>query len=329
MIPFRKEVTLGLMLTPVEDAYGRTIYNLRISVNQECNFSCFFCHEEGLWGQRPGDKTYLPPEEIQTTVNALTHFGIREIKITGGEPLLRKDIESIVKNLSVLNPIEDISMTTNGYYLEEHATHLKRAGLDRVNVSLNSLRPEVFAQITQTSRNHLQKVIAGIKEAKKVGLEPVKVNFVALKKVNIQEIPDIIEFAKENDLHLHLIEYHAPNEEEELYKRYFYPLDDLEDTLTSKAERVEIRTLQHRKKTILPDGTEAEFVMPMANPEFCKNCHRIRITADGKFKPCLMRNDNHVDFTSAFHSENPEEAIVESYTRALKLREPYFCQTEG
>lgn len=313
-------------MKPIKDAAGRTIYNLRISVNQDCNFDCFFCHEEGLWGEGTKDRTYLTPDDLQTTVSTLTQFGIREVKITGGEPLLREDIETIVRRISALKSIEDLSMTTNGYYLEELATQLKDAGLDRVNVSLNSLRPKVFAQITQTSRKHMQKVIAGIKEAKKVGLEPVKVNFVALKNVNIEEIPDIIEFAKENGLNLYLIEYHAPTKEEELYKRYYYPLDELEDTLTSKADHVEIRTLQHRKRAILPDGTEAEFIMPMANPEFCENCHRIRITADGKFKPCLMRTDNYVDFTSAFSSENPKVIIKKAFKEALKLREPYFSK---
>lgn len=308
----------------IRDPFDRRIYNLRVSVNKGCNFNCFFCHEEGLWKKTSTGTNFLSPKEIETMVEVLTKYGINEVKITGGEPLLRKEILDIVHKIASIDEIEDLSMTSNGFYLEKFAPKLQNAGLDRINVSLNSLDPDTFAEITQTKPESLAKVIKGIKKAKNVGLEPVKVNFVALKNINIDEIPDIVTFAKEHNLKLHLIEYHAPNEDDELYQKYYYPLDDLMEKLETEARNIEVRSLQHRKQTILQDGTEAEFIRPMANPEFCENCHRIRITADGKFKPCLMRTDNHVDFTSAFEAENPSKVIKNKFFKAIENRKPHF-----
>lgn len=311
--------------TSVEDVCGRAIYNLRISVNQSCNFDCFFCHEEGEWNcQRLSDEQTLSPKQIETTVRVLSRFGIREVKITGGEPLQRDGIIEIIRRISSIEEIEDLSMTSNGYYLNDFAPKLKNAGLDRINVSLNSLDPDIFSKITHTNPETLRKVKRGLQKAKSVDLSPIKINFVALKGINIKEIPRIITFAEKNGFQLHLIEYHAPNEENELYQKYYYSLDELAETLTSKAEEVKIRKLQHRKKAILPDGTKTEFIRPMANPEFCQNCHRMRITSQGEFKPCLMKADNYVSFKAAFNSKDPENFIERKFRRALQLRSPHF-----
>lgn len=308
----------------MKDPYGRSIYNLRISVTRECSFDCFFCHHEGLWKESRVNNEYLSPREIKTTVKTLTKLGIREIKITGGEPLQREGILKIIREIASIKEVKEVSMTSNGFFLEEYASELKNVGLDRINVSLNSLYPDVFTEITHTSAKTLERVISGIKKARKEGLDPVKINFVALKDINVKEIPSIITFAKENNLHLHLIEYHAPNKEGEIYKKHFYPLKGLEGKLTDEAREVRIRKLHHRKQVIFPGGMVAEFIRPMTNPEFCKNCHRIRITALGEFKPCLMRTNNHVDFSDAFESEKPKQFIRKKFRKAVNLREPYF-----
>jgi cyclic pyranopterin phosphate synthase len=257
----------------------------------------------------------MAPELICGIIREAAKFGIRKVKFSGGEPLFRKDFEDI---LSCLPPLQEVSATTNGILLEKRAKTLKAAGLNRVNISLDTLIPEKYEAITGASAGSLEKVIKGIDSAVEAGLTPVKLNMVLLKGVNDNEIDSMMEFVRQykGKVILQLIE--LMNIDPKLSK-YMIDSKALEKSLAEKASEVRVRHLHHRKKYII-NGVEVEFVRPMDNSEFCAYCSRLRVTADGKFKPCLLVNDNLVDIREA---RSPEE--IEKLLRlAVSRRRPYY-----
>ncbi len=302
----------------LRDPYGRPLESIRISVTQKCNLNCFYCHREG---EGPSQRGEMTPEEIQKIVEIAASFGLGKVKLTGGEPLLRRDILEIITRIHETPGIEEVSMTTNGTLLAEYAYSLKKAGLARVNVSLDTLMTERYKQIT--SVDSLRSVTFGIAKAKEAGLHPVKVNMVLLKGLNEHEVPEMIDFARENDVILQIIELESPNESE-WYRRYHASLDAVEHLLESMAESITIRKMHHRKKYHLRGGGEVEVVKPMHNTEFCRHCNRIRVTSDGKLKPCLFRNDNLVDILEPIRRGESEETLKKIFLEAVKRREPYF-----
>jgi len=263
----------------------------------------------------------MTPEEIQRIVEIASGFSVGKVKLTGGEPLVRRDIIEIVQRINEVPGIEEVSMTTNGVFLDRYAEKLKQAGLARVNVSLDTLRLQRFKQIT--GKASLKTVISGIKSAVKAGLHPVKVNMVLLKGINDDEITDMIRFTEENGLILQIIEFEAPRKNE-LYTKYHVELEPIEDYLKTLAEKVSVRRMHHRRKYYLPRGGEVEIVKPMHNTEFCKHCNRIRVTSDGKLKPCLFRNDNLVDILGPIRNGASEEELKNLFLEAVKRRKPYF-----
>ncbi len=271
------------------------IDSIRISITQRCNLSCPYCHREG---QLPS-KEEMSLDKIKEIINAVKKVGIRKIKITGGEPLLRKDIIEIIRTIKEKN-FDDISLVTNGVLLEKYAKKLKDAGLDRINIGCDSL--------TSGNLKNKEQIIGGLKRAKEVGLYPIKINMVVLKGINENQIDGMIEFAKENDVILQLIELIKTSTNEEFYKKHYFDLSNIEKELEKKALMVIKRRMQNRKQYDLGD-IKIEVVRPFHN-KFCENCRRIRITSDGKIKTCLLRNDNLIDFEG-------EESII----KAIKLKE--------
>ena len=301
---------------PLADPYGRKVTGLRISITERCNLACMYCHNEGSEGctRGPSEKE-MPAELICEIVRTAAKFGVRKVKFSGGEPLLRKDFEEI---LACLPPLKEVSATTNGVLLSKRAKSLKAAGLDRVNVSLDSLIPERYEAITGAPQGTLEKVKEGINSAVEAGLTPVKLNMVLLKGVNDGEIDAMMDFVRpyEGQVILQLIELMDIDPE---LSPYMIDSESLKKTLAERASEVRVRHLHHRKKYMI-DGVEVEFVQPMDNSEFCANCSRLRVTADGKLKPCLLVNDNLVD---AIGAENPEE--IEKLLRlAVSRRKPYY-----
>jgi len=300
------------------DSYGRPVESIRISVTQRCNLRCFYCHREGDFSE---GRAEMSPREIERIVSLAASFGVSRVKLTGGEPLLRTDIVSIVQKIKDTPGIKKVSMTTNGILLAKYAEPLKEAGLARVNVTLDTLKPKRFKQIT--GLDVLENVVSGIKEAARVGLYPVKVNMVLLKGVNEDELMDLVNFAGENRLILQIIELETAVEDE-TYKRYHADLGKVEDYLKDAAEKIVIRRMHHRRQYYLRNGTEVEIVKPMHNTEFCRYCNRLRITADGKLKPCLFISDNLVDFLTPMRKRSSEESLKELFIEAVKRRKPYF-----
>ncbi len=288
------------------DRYGRRITNLRISVTSRCNLSCFYCHREGYSADNE-----LTIEEIGEIARAFRELGVKKVKITGGEPLVREDIVDVV---GVLNIFDETSMTTNGIKLSEMAAELKEAGLSRVNVSLDTLDGEKYRMLTRGG--NLEKVLDGISEAVNVGLTPVKLNMVVMKNVNVTEVWKMVEFVKEfgGDVILQLIEVMRLPWTENSY----YDLSEIEKELKKLAEKVRVRNMQRRRQYFLKDAV-VEVVKPYDNSEFCSACNRIRVTADGKIKPCLMRNDNLVNIRGLKGKE-----LINAILKAVSLREPYY-----
>ncbi len=242
------------------------------------------------------------------------------MKLTGGEPLLRRDIVEIVKRIKPY--VEEISMTTNASQLKEKACKLKEAGLARVNISLHSLDAAKFEEIT--GRDYRDEVKAGIREAIRCGLTPVKLNMVVMKDVNHGEIESLIDFSSRTGAVLQLIEFQALENGTEYYDELHYDLVPVEEMLAARSVRIVEREMHLRKIYYLENGAQVEVVRPMHNSTFCAYCTRIRVTSDGKLKACLMREDNHVPFVSLMRSGEPYEALVEAFMEAVRRREPYW-----
>jgi len=289
----------------LRDPFNRPVSNLRISLTPKCNLSCIYCHREGE--QSPEEQ--IPAEEIAEILRVAAKFEIRSVKFTGGEPLLRQDLLEIVR--SVPAGMES-SLTTNGTLLADLAYGLREAGLRRVNVSLDSLNPETYKKITGIDR--LSDVFAGIDAALDAGLTPIKLNMVVLEGINDTEIEDFLRYVRGNrNLVLQLIELMHFND-----CTYHGDLNGLENSLAARSREIITRRMHHRKKYCL-DGAEVEVVRPRHNTEFCAFCNRLRVTSDGKLKPCLLRTDNHVDIRKKKGAEL--EALFQT---AVSLREPYY-----
>jgi len=304
----------------LRDNFGRPLNSLRISITQKCNLQCFFCHREGETSPN-GEMT---TEEIVQIAKTASEFGMKKVKLTGGEPLLRQDVPKIVSE--VARYVDEVSLTTNGVLLENYAQTLHNVGLKRVNVSLSSITPENFQKIT--GKPCIQQVKNGIKAALQSGLYPVKINMVVLRGMNVEEIPGMLAFAKEVGATLQLIEFQPIQRENVAYwKDFHYDLAPIEDWLKSKASAVEENPLHKRKRYVLKrDGgfVSVEIVRPMHNSGFCQNCTRLRVTSDGKLKPCLLRNDNLVDIAPLIRQGANVDEVKEAFKKAATLREPYW-----
>jgi cyclic pyranopterin phosphate synthase len=287
------------------DSYGRKVTGLRIALTSRCNLRCIYCHHEGE--VRPGSE--ITDEMVIGLARAAADLGIRTLKFTGGEPLLRHGLAGLIARM----PADmKISLTTNGISLADQAEDLARAGLSRVNVSLDSLRPETYRAITGGREGDLERVLQGIDAAGAAGLLPIKLNVVVLKQ-NEAEIPAIIDFCRKKGLIAQLIQLLNLNG-----RSLSGDIDAIERRLEAQADHIHTREM-HRRRKYFMQGAEVEIVRPMDNTEFCANCTRLRVTSDGKIKPCLLRSDNLVGIDSC-----DCQRIGELLQEANARREPYF-----
>lgn len=302
------------------DKFSRELNSVRISITKKCNLECFYCHREG----EVASNDEMTSEEIVKIAKVACQLGMRKVKLTGGEPLCREDLPRIVSEIS--GHATEISLTTNGVLLEQHAHKLSNAGLKRINVSLPSPTPEHFQKIT--GRDHFQKVKNGIRTAVENRLHPVKINMVLLKGINVDEVPEAIDFAQEVGAILQLIEFQPILPENYGYwQRFHYDPLPIENWLKSEAISIRENPLHKRRRYTLRkngDTVSIEVVRPMHNSKFCKNCTRLRVTTDGKLKPCLLRNDNLVDIISSIREGACSNELVMAFKKAVSLREPYW-----
>ena len=297
------------------DGFGRPLLHLRISVTQKCNYRCIYCHLEG---EDPRSLEGLSLDQLVAIGKAARSVGISKIKLTGGEPLVRRDILDVVTSLASLS-FEEISMTTNGYYLEELAEDLSEAGLSRVNVNLPSLRRTVYREITGV--DGLPRVLRGISKAIDEGMYPVKLNYVVLRGVNDSEFEDMIEFVRgREELILQVIELEPAGKGGEIFKKYYRSVGDFEDYVRRRADLVVRRRDMHNRPQYRVDGATVEFVRSYCNESFCMHCTRVRVTSDGKLKPCLLRSDG----TVPLRFKGGVKSIIEDFVEVNRIRRPYY-----
>ena len=273
----------------------------------------------------------MTPGEIERIVKVAMNLGVDSVKLTGGEPMMRPDILEIVDRLGRLE-LSDLSMTTNGFRLVEFAADLKRLGLRRVNISFHSTRPDRYARIVGLRAGEAEKrhemLVEAIKRAVEVGFSPVKLNAVIVKGINEDELDDLIKFAEglgsQSEIVVQLIELVGCGLAQNLLKSYYFDLSQLERVVAEKAVKKIVRSLHFRSRYLLPSGVWVEFVKPTGNYLFCMNDTRLRITYDGKFKPCLMRSGNEVEFLGAMRAGASDEELKRLLIKAVEAREPFW-----
>jgi len=302
----------------ITDRYCRPVENLRISLTQQCDLECFYCHREG----QEHSHAEMTPEEIFEITKIGTEFGIRKIKLTGGEPLTRRDLAEIIRLLANLPEIEEISLVTNARQLTlERALELKQAGLDRVNINLPSTNPETYKKIVGRD---IPPALAGIKAAAEAKLAPIKLNTVLLRGLNTDEVQSMMNFAESIGAILQLIELEPVNKGEEFYGQYHYPLGDLEQEISSKASKFRVRHSMQNRKVYTLGKLDVEIVKPVENSEFCMHCTKLRLTTDGKLKPCLMSHENLLDIVTPLRRGEDFEVLRQIFRAAIDLRKPYY-----
>ncbi|MBI3755356.1 MAG: GTP 3',8-cyclase MoaA [Deltaproteobacteria bacterium] len=307
-------------MSKLVDSYNRPIDYLRISVTDRCNLRCIYCMPADGIPLTDSDNI-LRYEELLRIANVAVRHGITKIRLTGGEPLVRKGIVGFIEELAKLKGVEDLSLTTNGVLLKEFASSLKRGGLKRVNVSLDSLKCDRFHKITRGDL--LSQVLEGIEEAERIGLSPVKINCVVIRGFNDDEILDFALLTKTKSFHIRFIEY-MPFEAEEAWQRDKYiSASELMKTINSFQELVPLGNPEKRtgpaKRYSFKDGIgEIGLISPVSD-HFCSACNRLRLTADGKLRTCLF-SDDEIDIKTALRNGCTDKELEDLLFNAVRKK---------
>ena len=307
----------------LKDSYGRVIRDLRVSLTDRCNFRCFYCLPHGEPPIAPKEQM-LSYEEIEYVAAVFVSLGIEKMRLTGGEPMMRRDIETLIRKLAALKPaLKDLALTTNGYFLPDRAEGLKEAGLDRITISLDSLRRETFKQMTGV--DVLDRVLAGIAAAKRAGLTPIKINAVIVRGHNDEEVADFAAFAREHDAQMRFIEFmpldsgHDWSREDVVSGREIYArISERFPLVPVKVARGSETSVRYR----FADGAPGEIgiIAPVTEP-FCGACSRIRLTADGQIRTCLFSTVEH-SLRDVLRSGATRTEIVEYIEGVVMKKEP-------
>lgn len=312
----------------LHDEYGRQITDLRISVTDRCNFRCVYCRSADPENHMEWDDL-LTWGELERLARVLVGLGIRKVRVTGGEPLVRDGVEEFIAALDRAG-VEDLSMTTNGHLLAERCDRLVRAGLDRVNISLDSLNAQKFERITRT--RSFGKVMDGIEAAQASRLRPVKVNAVLVRGLNDDEVEDFAAFARERDLIMRFIEFMPLDADRHWARDLVVPAAEVKRRIEArwKLEPVPHERSETARKFRFADGRgEIGLVAPVTQP-FCGFCSRIRITADGKLRTCLFsKDDRDLKFllrngASDLDVANFIQSVVREKEEGHRINEPDF-----
>ncbi len=301
----------------LKDRFGRTVENLRISVTDRCNFRCRYCMpEEGMIWLRQND--LLSYEEIVRLVTVFTGFGVTRFRLTGGEPLLRKELSHLVSGIRSVPAVREISLTTNGFFLEEHAVALASAGLDRINVSLDSLDPATFSSMVR--RDFLHKVWAGLDIARTLPFGQIKLNVVLVRGLNDHEIVEFVRLARSGAFVVRFIEFMPIGGGDGWTADRVVPTAEVIDrirrlgyTLTPLVSA----EVQAAENYSFSDGAgEIGFISSVSDP-FCTSCNRVRITSDGQFRTCLFAR-HETDIKSLLRNGADDDRIREAIISAVR-----------
>ena len=316
----------------LRDSYNRPIRDLRVSLTDRCNFRCFYCLPHGEPPIAPKEQM-LSYEEIDYVCEIFVSLGIEKLRLTGGEPMLRRDIETIIRKLSRLKTsgLQDLALTTNGYYLPERAKSLKDAGLDRVTISLDSLKRDVFKRMTGV--DVLDKVLAGIAAAKASGLEPIKINAVIVRGHNEDEVADFAAFAREHDVKMRFIEFMPLDSGHEWAREDVVSGKEIRERIMERFPLVRVdvaRGSDTSSRYRFADGAPGEIgiIAPVTEP-FCGACSRIRLTADGQIRTCLFSTVEH-SLRDVVRSGASRAEIVDYIHSVILKKEPrHFINDPG
>ncbi|MGQ3684106.1 MAG: GTP 3',8-cyclase MoaA [Candidatus Loosdrechtia sp.] len=303
------------------DKYLRRIDRLRISVTDLCNLRCIYCRpESGLELAR--QKDILTYEEIALVVQHAVKLGIKSFRLTGGEPLFRRNIDHLLSLLGNIPGIEDLAITTNGIYLKHYARIMKKIGLFRLNISLDTLEEAKFTRITRGGNLH--DVLNGIEEALLLGFKNTKINVVAMKGINDDEFEEFAKLTFERDLEIRFIEYMAMNKENLASEDKFIPMTDIINTIGEKHELIALcpHTGSGAAKVYKIKGAVGKlgFISAVSQP-FCGSCNRLRLTSDGKLRSCLL-SGGEIDLKVILRNGAPEEVLTNAFVRAANLKPP-------
>ena len=301
------------------DQFSRHVNYLRISVTDRCDFRCVYCMKEKM--------TFLPKnevltlEEIERLCENFIELGVSKIRLTGGEPLVRKDIIKLIRNLNLKKNntnLKEITLTTNGTLLEKYAKDLKENGIDRINVSIDTIDPKKYNEITRFG--NLEKVVAGIKEALNQNIK-IKINTVAIKNFNESELENLIIWTDKNKVDITFIEVMPMEETDQSRHLQFAPLNEIYENLDKKFKFIKIDQntggpAVYYKSSII--SNKVGFITPLTN-NFCASCNRVRITSTGKLFMCLGQND-HIDFREILRKDYSNDYIKEKILFAMKIK---------
>jgi cyclic pyranopterin phosphate synthase len=309
----------------VKDALNRSLKDLRISVTDRCNFRCSYCMplDKYEWIDR---REILTFEEVTRLAGLFVRLGVEEVRLTGGEPLLRHNLEFLVRQISQIEGLKDLSLTTNAYFLKEQAEALAQAGLNRINVSLDTINPEKFKLMTRSE--DLFRVLSGLKEAARCGLQPIKINSVIERGVNDEDIPELVEFARRNGYQIRFIEYMdvgnsnnwvsekmvSKGEILEIIHKHF-PLEE-GGRIDDSAPSVDYR---------FRDGIGNIGVIASITEPFCEGCTRARLTADGKLVLCLF-SDRGFDLKHMIRQGATDADLLEAICGEWRARRDRYSE---
>ena len=302
----------------MKDRYDRIIDYLRISVTDQCNLRCIYCMPaKGM--QNAASRGILTDDEFIRIIRTAAKLGVRKIRITGGEPLVRKNLAALIRSFKDISGIEDISLTTNGILLKKYARILAACGLKRVNVSLDSLRPDRYRQITRGG--DLRDVFEGISEAEQAGLVPVKINMIPIRGINDDEIEDFAHLTRYTSYHVRFIEFMPIGPRRRWAEKQYVPLREIMERVSAASPITPVRVrkagparyyrYEHAEGVI-------GFISSVTN-HFCGSCNRLRLSCEGKLRPCLF-SETTVDLKSALRSDASDEEIENLLRLAVQIK---------
>jgi len=299
---------------PVRDTFNRLMRDFRISVTDRCNFRCSYCmpFDEYKWIERQEVLTF---EEIERLTRLVLPFGVEKIRLTGGEPLVRKDLDKLVARLAKIDGIGDISLTTNGALLAEQAAGLRAAGLRRINVSIDTLKKDRFRELTK--RGNLDDVLKGLFTAKEAGMSPIKINAVVIRGVNDDEILDLTGFARDHGMEMRFIEYMDVGNANAWSLEKTVPKAEILATIHARFPVREVGRAHGSAPAVdyeFLDGAGQIGIIGSVTEPFCSSCTRVRLTADGKLVTCLFAESG-FDLKGLLRSGASDEQLRETIAK--------------
>ncbi|QJT28262.1 GTP 3',8-cyclase MoaA [Aeromonas media] len=298
-------------MLPLEDGFSRRFYYLRLSITDVCNFRCTYCLPDGYRppdGNKEGRKSFLSLEEIRRIVSGFAAMGTRKVRLTGGEPSLRRDFTAIIETVANTPGIEKVAMTTNGYRLKERAQEWFNAGLNALNVSVDSLDPRQFHQIT--GENKLAEVMEGIEAALAAGFKSVKINAVLLKGLNDQQLDQFLAWIRHKPIELRFIELMQTGEMDNLFRDHHTSGELIKEQLLGNGWIQQLRAVDDGPAQVFmhPESQGGVGLIMPYSKDFCAGCNRLRVSSVGKLHLCLF-GDNGVELRDLLSDDSQQEAL--------------------